>query len=65
MASKNSAKINLYQNRSDFQLEPIDQQSPLFKYRLFEKILDPIKGDPEDLDNERTCTIKCLYQGCK
>ena len=64
MAYKTSGRINLHQNRLEFQLDPINQQSSVFQYKLFEKMLDPIKGDPLDPNNQRIYTIKYFYQGC-
>jgi hypothetical protein len=65
MAYNSSIKLNILQNQEDFELEPISQQPPLFKYGLFKKTLDPPKVNPEELENYRTVTITCLFKGCK
>jgi hypothetical protein len=62
MSQKFSTSINLIQNQEDFTLKPLERQPPLFRFKYLSKILDPIQEDPEDI---RTCTIKCLVQGCK
>lgn len=64
MSNLTSARTNLNQNREDFNIGPLENQAPIFKYKLFERTLDPIKGDPSDPNNIRTCTVKCLYRGC-
>jgi hypothetical protein len=51
MAYNSSIKLNILQNQEDFELEPIAQQPPLFKYGLFKKTLDPPKANPEELEN--------------
>jgi hypothetical protein len=65
MAYNSSIKLNILQNQEDFELEPIAQQPPFFKYGLFKKTLDPLKANPEELENYRTVTITCLFKGCK
>jgi hypothetical protein len=65
MAYNSSIKLNILQNQEDFELEPIAQQPPLFKYGLFKKTLDLLKANPEELENYRTVTITCLFKGCK
>jgi hypothetical protein len=64
MASKSSAKLNLIQNSPEFKLEPLEEQSSIFKEKLLEKILDPLKNNPEEPSNYRTVTVKCLIRGC-
>jgi hypothetical protein len=59
---KTSVSTNKQQNQLDFELEPIIQQASLFKYKLFERILNPPKENQEDI---RTCTVKCLYKNCR
>jgi hypothetical protein len=60
MSQQSSIKTNLTQNRDDFELEPLEEQPPLFRLKYLERILDPLQEDPEDT---RTCTIKCLVRG--
>ena len=60
-----SVKLNIAQNSPDFELEPLDQQSIIFKKGLFSKTLDPPKESLELLENYRTVTVKCLYSGCR
>ena len=56
------AKYNRLQNSPDFELEPIENQAPLFKNQLLKKTLNPIQEDP---NNSRTCTVKYLIKGCQ
>ncbi|KAH6698255.1 hypothetical protein BKA61DRAFT_583415 [Leptodontidium sp. MPI-SDFR-AT-0119] len=58
-------KLNIAQNSPEFQLEPLEDQAPIFKKKLFSKTLDPPKEEPEKLENYRTVTIKCLYPSCR
>jgi hypothetical protein len=62
MSQSTGAKYNRLQNHPDFELEPIINQAPLFKFQYLKKTLNPIQ---EDLDNMRTCTVKCLVKGCR
>jgi hypothetical protein len=62
MPYQTSERTNQEQNQIDFVLEPINLQPSCFKYKLFEKVLNPIQ---EDINKPRTCTIKCLYKDCK
>ena len=55
-------KYNRHQNHLDFELEPIINQAPLFKFQYLKKTLNPIQEDP---DNMRICIIKCLIKGCR
>ena len=59
-----SIALNIEQNRLDFKLEPLEEAPNIFKEKLFSKVLNPIKENPEKLENYRTVTIKCLYPGC-
>jgi hypothetical protein len=56
--------LNIKQNSANYKLDPLNQQAPLFKYKYLEKTLDPAKPNPENLENYRTVTIKCLIRGC-
>ena len=62
MSQSSSIALNLKQNSIDFKLEAIENQSSIFKYKFFSKVLDPPNNNPEDL---RTVTIRCLFTGCK
>jgi hypothetical protein len=64
MSSKNTLALNIKQNQDDFELEPLDIQPALFRYGYLSKTLDPPKEDPENLNNYRTVTVKCLFKGC-
>jgi len=57
-------KLNLAQNHLDFKLELIENQSPLFRKKLFSKTLDPLKKEPEKPENYRTVMVKYLYPSC-
>jgi hypothetical protein len=64
MVNKTSVALNIAQNLPDFQLD--EESSPIiFKKGLFSKILNPLKENPEDINNYRTVTIKCLRPNCK
>jgi hypothetical protein len=65
MSQATSISLNIEQNSPDFKLEPLDQQPPLFKYKLLEKTLDDPHENPEYINNYRTVTVKCLYKYCK
>ena len=62
MSQSSLIALNLKQNSINFELEPIENQPPLFKYEFLSKVLDPPNDDPMDL---RTVTIRCLFTGCK
>ena len=62
MSNKTSVALNLKQNQADFELESLDNQVPIFKYRYLSKTLDPPKENPEILSNYRTVTIKYLFK---
>ena len=51
ISNKTSIRLNLKQNRADFELESLDNQPPLFKYGFLSKTLDPPKENPEILSN--------------
>lgn len=61
---KTSIALNIRQNQSDFKLEKLEDSPLIFKEKLFSKVLDPPKDNPEKLENYRIVTIKCLYKGC-
>ena len=42
MSQQTRAKYNRLQNHSDFKLESIVNQAPLFKHQLLKKTLNPI-----------------------
>lgn len=60
-AQKQSIALNKAQNSSAFELEPLENQKPLFKLGYLKRILDPIRENPEEL---RTATITCEIRGC-
>jgi hypothetical protein len=64
-SQNNFVKLTLIQNNPNFELEPLENQVNIFKKKLFSKVLDPIKTEPEKLENYRTVTIKCLYPNCR
>ncbi len=64
-ALNTSIALNIAQNSPDFKLEAIEDSVIIFKKGLFSKTLDPPKADPENINNYRSVTIKCLYKGCK
>ena len=62
MSQSSSIALNLKQNSINFELEPIKNQPPLFKYEFLSKVLDPLNDDLIDL---KTVIIKCLFTGYK
>ena len=60
-----SIALNLDQNRIDFELEDLEEAPNLFRKGLFSKTLNPPKEHPENIENYRTVTIKCLFKNCK
>ena len=62
MPQSTKSKYNILQNHPDFELEPIENQTLLFKNQLLKKTLNPIQENP---NNPRTCTVKCLIKGCR
>jgi hypothetical protein len=60
MSQISSLALNICQNREDFELEPLDKQPPLFKFKYLSKTLDPLKDNLEDPRNYRIVIIKCL-----
>ena len=42
MSQSTTAKYNRHQNHLDFELEPIINQAPLFKFQYLKKTLNPI-----------------------
>ena len=65
MSQSSSIAFNICQNQETFTLEPIEDQTPLFRFKYLEKTLNPIKNNPEDINNYQTVTVKCLVKGCK
>jgi hypothetical protein len=63
-SNKTSISLNIQQNQPDFELEDLEDSPTIFREKLFSKVLDPPKKDPEKLENFRTVTIKCLQKGC-
>jgi hypothetical protein len=64
-SQRNAIKLNIAQNSPTFELEPIEEQSIIFKKKLFSKVLNAAKSEPEKLENYRTVIVKCLYPGCR
>ena len=65
MSQSTSIALNIKQNSPNFELEPLEAQPPLFKFKLLQKTLNPPKKNPKDLKNYRTITVTCLFKGCK
>jgi hypothetical protein len=60
-----SIALNRAQNQDDFKLEDLKDAPLIFKKGFCSKTLDPLKENPEKIENFRTVTIKCLMKGCK
>jgi hypothetical protein len=65
MSQQTSIKLNILQNKEDFELDPVSNQAPIFKLGFIKKTLDPPKANPENLNNYRTVTVTCLFKGYK
>jgi hypothetical protein len=65
MSQQSSLRLNIEQNKADFKLEPLKDALACFKFGLFSKTLDPLQENPENPNNYRTVTIKCLYLRCR
>jgi hypothetical protein len=64
MSKASFITLNIEQNSPDFELEPLESQSALFKYKYLSKTLDKAKEHPGRIENFRSVTIKCLIKGC-
>ena len=59
-----SLALNKLQNQDDFVLELLEEVPIIFRESLFSKTLDNPKDNPENINNYRSITIKCLYKNC-
>ncbi|KAH6716507.1 hypothetical protein BKA61DRAFT_655233 [Leptodontidium sp. MPI-SDFR-AT-0119] len=64
MSQLTSIALNIKQNSAEFELDPLDLQPPLFKFKYLLKTLDKAKPNPEKLEDYRTVTVRCLVRGC-
>ena len=65
MLTNKQMQLVLAQNLPDFELEPLENQASLFKFKYLFKVLDPRHLNPVNLNNYRTITVKCLIKGCR
>jgi len=65
MSTNKQMQLVLAQNLPDFELEPLENQASLFKFKYLFKVLDPRHLNPVNLNNYRTITVKCLIKGCR
>ncbi|PVH75567.1 hypothetical protein DL98DRAFT_518561 [Cadophora sp. DSE1049] len=65
MSQPTSIALNIKQNSAEFELDPLDLQPLLFKFKYLLKTLDRAKPNPEKLEDYRTVTVRCLVRGCK
>jgi hypothetical protein len=65
MSTNKQMQLVLAQNSPDFELEPLENQASLFKFKYLSKVLDPRHPNPVNLDDYRIVTVKCLIKGCK
>ena len=65
MSTNKQMQLVLAQNSPDFELEPLENQASLFKFKYLSKVLDPRHPNPVNLDDYRTVTVKCLIKGYK
>ena len=65
MSQLNRQVLNIAQNQPDYELEPISEQSFLFKTKVLTKSLEPPKDDPENPEGYRGVTVVCNIKGCR
>jgi hypothetical protein len=65
MSTNKQMQLVLAQNLLDFELELLENQASLFKFKYLFKILDPRHLNLVDLNNYCTVTVKCLIKGYK
>jgi hypothetical protein len=65
MVNKTSVALNITQNSPEFKLKESENSPIIYIKKLFSKTLNPPKENPENIENYRTVTIKCLRPGCK
>jgi len=57
-------QLVLAQNLSNFELELLENQALLFKFKYLSKVLDPKHPNPVNLDDYCTVIVKYLIKGC-
>jgi len=57
-------QLVLAQNSPDFELESLENQALLFKFKYLFKVLDPKHPNIINLDNYCTVIVKYLIKGC-
>jgi hypothetical protein len=65
MSTNKQMQLVLAQNSLDFELEPLENQASLFKFKYLFKVLDLRHPNLVDLNDYRTVTVKCLIKGYK
>jgi hypothetical protein len=65
MSTNKQMQLVLAQNSLDFELELLENQASLFKFKYLFKVLDPKHLNPIDLNDYRTVTVQCLIKSCK
>jgi hypothetical protein len=64
MSTNKQMQLVLAQNSPDFELESLENQASLFKFKYLSKVLDPKHPNPVNLDNYCTIIVKYLIKGC-
>ena len=64
MSTNKQMQLVLAQNLPDFELEPLENQASLFKFKYLSKVLDPKHPNPVNLDNYCTVTVKYCRSTC-
>jgi hypothetical protein len=64
MSTNKQMQLVLAQNSPDFELELLENQASLFKFKYLFKVLDPKHPNPVNLDDFCTVTVKYLIKGC-
>jgi hypothetical protein len=65
MSTNKQMQLVLAQNSPNFELELLENQASLFKFKYLFKVLDPKHLNPIDLNDYRTVTVQCLIKSCK
>jgi hypothetical protein len=64
MSTNKQMQLVLAQNSPDFELESLENQALLFKFKYLFKVLDPKHPNIINLDNYCTVIVKYLIKGC-
>ena len=63
MSTNKQMQLVLAQNSPDFELELLENQASLFKFKYLSKVLDSKHPNPVNLDNYYIIRVKYLIKG--